>query len=72
MTMYTVKNYKTKKEIKEAIAAGEEVTVYQPGPFGKDMSNYNGSVVIEGPHFPMPHRYYGQGKTVNGKLVSIK
>ena len=28
---YTSKNFKTKKVLKEAIASGERITVYQPG-----------------------------------------
>ena len=32
--MYTTTNYKTKKALKEAVANGEKVTYYQPGPFG--------------------------------------
>lgn len=70
--MYTTKDFKTKKAIKEAIAAGEEITVYQPGPFGKDMSNYTGAVALEGPHYPMPHKWYAQGYVKDGLLVSIK
>ena len=32
--MYTDRNFKTKKALKEAIAAGQTVSYYQPGPFG--------------------------------------
>lgn len=52
---YTSKNFKTKKAVKLAIAAGEKITCYQPGP-----------------HYPQPHRWYGQGKLKDGYLVSIK
>ena len=29
--MYTVKNFKTKKALKEAVASGEAVRIYAPG-----------------------------------------
>jgi hypothetical protein len=36
---YTVKNFKSGAELKRALKAGEVVTVYQPGPFGPDVSD---------------------------------
>jgi hypothetical protein len=67
---YTTKNYKTKKAIKEAIANGEKVTCYNPG-LGGDLSRYTGTVYLEGPHYPEPHRWYGKGQMVEGVLVKI-
>jgi len=32
--MYTSKNFKTKKDLKEAIKSGEKITIYQAGPYG--------------------------------------
>ena len=32
--MYTVKNYRTKKELKADVEAGVKVRYFQPGPFG--------------------------------------
>ena len=32
--MYVEPNFKTKKALKEAVANGDRVTVFQPGPFG--------------------------------------
>jgi hypothetical protein len=69
--MYTHKNFKTKKELKEAIARGEVVTYYQPGPFGGNEPT-NGSVCIEGPHYPEPHKWYASAVVKNGKIVSVK
>lgn len=37
--MYTTKNFKRKKELKAAIANGEKIGVYQPGPFGGNEPN---------------------------------
>lgn len=65
---YTEINYKTKKAVKEALAAGVEVLVYQPG-LGTIPAN--GTISIEGPHYPKPHSWYGTGTMVDGKLVKI-
>ena len=70
--MYTVKNFKSKKALKEAISAGEEVRVYQPNNMFNTTVQVNGSVTREGPHYPEPHRWYAQGTLKNGVLVSVK
>lgn len=66
---YVNPNFKTKKALKEALAKGQSVEVYQPGlgTLPKD-----GKVYIEGPHFPEPHRWYAQGIMEDGRLVSVK
>lgn len=69
--MYTDINFRTKKELKEAVAAGKRVTVYQPGPFGGQAPT-NGTVCIEGPHFPKPHTWYATCRIENGVVVSVK
>lgn len=69
--MYTSKNFKTKKALKEAIERGEKITVYQPGPFGGNEPT-NGKVTLEGPHYPEPHKWYAQGELVDGYLIKIK
>ncbi len=69
--MYTTENFKTKKAVKEAIASGTRVTVFQPGPFG-GRSIPDGPVTLEGPHYPEPHRWYAQGVLKDGYLISIK
>ena len=57
--MYTHINFRSKKELKEAVAAGRAVTVYQPGPFGGNEPS-EGAVSLEGPWYPQPHRWYAQ------------
>jgi hypothetical protein len=32
----------------------------------------NGTVYLEGPHYPEPHKWYAQGTMVNGKLTKVK
>ena len=67
--MYVDPNFKSKKALKDAVAAGKVVTVFSPGPFPcpKD-----GQVGVEGPHFPEPHKWYGQVEVKNGVVVKVK
>jgi len=66
---YVEPNYPTKKLLKAALAAGVEVTVYQPGGIGTVL---DGTIYLEGPHYPKPHSWYATGKVTSGKLVSVK
>jgi len=66
---YTVKNYKTKKELKADLAAGVKVAVYQPGPFGPKVAD--GSVCLEGPHYPAPHSWYAGAEIQDGYIVRL-
>lgn len=70
--MYTERNFKTKKALKEALKSGETIRVYQPGPFGGNPEEINGDVYLEGPHYPEPHRWNAAGKAENGILISVK
>jgi hypothetical protein len=67
---YTVKNYKTKKALKDDVAAGVQVRCYQPG-LGPDLSNYTGKVTLEGPHSPEPHRWYASASLENGVVKKV-
>jgi hypothetical protein len=69
--MYTVKNFRSKKELKKAIANGEKIRYFQPGPFGGN-EPHNGTFCLEGPHYPEPHRWYATAKAENGLIVSLK
>jgi hypothetical protein len=69
--MYTMTNYKTKKALKEAVAAGKRVTYYQPGPFGGNEPQ-NGSITIEGPHYPEAHRWYARCDVKDGVIVKVR
>ena len=69
--MYTTTNFKTKKALKEAVANGEKVTYYQPGPFCGN-EPLNGTFCVEGPHYPEPHRWYAECRAENGYIVSVK
>ncbi len=66
---YVDPNFKTKKALKEALAKNENVEVYQPG---LGSVPFNGSISLEGPHYPAPHTWYATGTIKDGKLVSVK
>lgn len=66
--MYTDTNFKTKKALREAVARGDQVTVYQPGPFP---AQTNGDVAVEGPHHPQPHTWYACVRIKEGVIVKV-
>lgn len=81
---YTAINFKTKKALKDHVgyylAAKngqsvnhncEPVRCYQPG-LGPDLSNYTGTVSLEGPHAPSRHSWYASAELVNGIVVKVK
>lgn len=67
--MYTSVNFKSKKQLKEAIAAGRQISVFSPGPFP---APNNGQVSLEGPYYPEPHRWYATAQVKDGIIVSVK
>jgi hypothetical protein len=67
---YTETNFKTKKAVKEAIAAGKKLRVFQPGPFANSVPT-NGVVFLEGPHYPAAHTWYAKGTLKDGFLVKV-
>ena len=71
--MYTDINFKSKKALKEAVAAGKAVTVYQPNA---DITGFeaksNGTVCVEGPHYPEPHRWYATCELKDGVIVKVR
>ncbi len=69
--MYTTINFKTKKLLKEAVARGDKVTYYQPGPFGGQEIK-NGNITLEGPHYPAPHSWYAEATVVDGIIIKVK
>lgn len=67
--MYVRPNFKTKKALKEAVAKGERVTIFSPGPFP---ANQNGTEFVEGPHYPAPHTWYAEVTVENGVVKKVK
>lgn len=69
--MYTMTNYRTKKALKDAVMANEQVRVFQPGPFGSKGLPRNGQIALEGPHYPEPHRWYASATLKDGLVVKV-
>lgn len=67
--MYCTTNFKTKKQLKGAVKAGEKIGVFSPGPFP---CPDNGKIALEGPHYPKPHTWYAQAEIVNGIITKVK
>jgi hypothetical protein len=65
---YVSPNFKTKKALKEAVASGQRVEVFSPGPFG---CKTDGQEFIEGPHYPEPHRFYCKVEVKDGVIVKV-
>lgn len=70
--MYTTINFKTKKAIKDALKAGQKLTIFQPNDMGFSPLPTQGRVYLEGPHYPQPHKWYATGHMIDGYLVSIQ
>jgi hypothetical protein len=66
---YVSPNFPTKKALREALARGESIRVFQPG-LGTVPAD--GTISLEGPHYPKPHSWYAAGTMRGGKLVSVK
>ena len=67
---YVDPNYKTKKEFVAAVRSGVRHSTYNPS--GMFPTKQTGSDVIEGPHYPKPHRWYAAVEVQDGIVVSAK
>ena len=70
--MYISPNLKSKAAIKRAIADGRKLTVFQPNDMFGAVIPDNGTVTIEGPHYPEPHRFYGKATLKDGFVVKVQ
>ena len=68
--MYSEINFKTKKDLRQAVESGKEIHAFQPGGFFPGKTD--GKVCIEGPHYPEPHRWYATAILENGRIISVK
>ena len=66
--MYVEPNFATKKNLKHAVATGQNVMVYSPGPFPAPAQ---GECSVEGPHYPKPHTWYARVRIENGRVVKV-
>jgi hypothetical protein len=67
--MYTDRNFRSKKQFKEAFASGAKLTYYQPG--GMFPTPLNGTFTVEGPHSPAAHTWYARVAAENGVITKI-
>ena len=67
---YVNPDYKTKKDFLAAVKKGVEHFTYNPS--GMFETTKNGSDVIEGPHYPKPHRWYASVHVRDGKVITAK
>ena len=67
---YASTNFKTKKAFKEAVAGGQEVTLYNPS--GMFPVKADGNETVEGPHYPQPHTWYASVVVKGGVVVKVK
>lgn len=67
---YVDPDYPTKKAFKEAVARGVQHRTYNPS--GMFPTQQNGEDVIEGPHYPKPHRWYAAVVVKNGVVEKVK
>lgn len=67
--MYASKNFKTKKQFKEAVSNGEQITLYSPG---LGTPKVNGTEFVEGPWYPEPHKWYAEVQVKDGVVVKVK
>ena len=66
--MYVSPNFPTKKALKQAVATGRTVEVFSPGPFPAPT---NGRTSVEGPHFPLPHKWYATVEIRDGQVIKV-
>lgn len=66
---YVNPDFKTKKAFLLALKGGAQLRPFNPGLGGPIT---NGTVDIEGPHYPKPHTWYAQVEVVNGIIVKAR
>jgi len=67
--MYVNPNFRTKRELRDAVKAGRPVNVYQPG-LGETPSE--GWASVEGPHYPKPHTWYAEVRLEAGLVKAVR
>jgi hypothetical protein len=70
--MYTDKNFQTKKALKDAVASGQQISLYQPNEMFGRGAPQEGEFSVEGPHYPQPHKWYARVVVKGGIVVKVK
>jgi len=65
---YTVTNYPSAAALKRDFDKGVLIAIKEPGPFP---CASDGTVYLEGPHYPKPHRWYLAVQVTNGFISKI-
>ncbi len=69
--MYIYPDRKSKAAIRREIADGQ--TFFTVAANGLELNPpQDGTVTVEGPHYPKPHTWYGQATIKDGRVVKIK
>jgi len=66
---YADVDFKTKRAFKEAIAAGQRITLWSPGFWAPKRE---GREHVEGPQYPKPHSWYATVEMHEGYVVKVK
>lgn len=67
---YANGNLKTKKQLKEWVANGRQVNIFNPS--GMFPTVKDGRTTVEGPHYPTPHTWYANVVMKDGVITSVK
>lgn len=67
--MYASINFPSKKQFKDAVREGREVTLFAPG---LGTPTENGKEFVCGPHYPLPHKWYAEVTVENGIVTKVK
>lgn len=65
---YVDPNFKTKKDLIQAVKQGKAVYVFQPGMGQVEVDGVNS---VEGPHFPEPHRWWARVECRGCKVIKV-
>lgn len=66
--MYTHANFGSLKELKQAIADGQKISIFAPG---LGVPKQDGEEFVEGPHYPKPHKWYARVLMENGFIKKV-
>ena len=69
--MYTTTNFKTKKALKEAVAAGKKIRVYQYNDIFGATPPKSGKIAVEGPWYPQAHTWYATVTLKDGVIIKV-
>lgn len=66
---YVDPDFKSKADLRRAVAAGDQLATYNPS--GYFPATQNGTDTVEGPHYPKPHRWYARVQVANGIITKV-